>query len=216
VWNGAAVDLPQASREFRQLLSLSPDYAASLPDFSRIDGRLVGPTADLMTFYADVWLAMRQPGLRRAGDRVVVNHDQPNSWADGTRVVIGEDAIDFVIVLGDVTAADGVLNLTVRHVPPEQPKIRIPAEWMRANVSDVRNNWVQVEKANDRRFIASIGKETFESQIRLNPADGRILSAHLENPVEVFERQCTNEPLTDCDEGVRYRILRQIDITAAP
>ena len=216
VWNGAAFDLPPTSREFRQLLSLSPDYTPSLPDFSRIHPRLVGPTADLMTFYSDVWLAMRQPGLRRGGDRAVVNDGQASSWADGTRILIGENAIDFVIVLGDMTTANGTVTLTVRHVPPEQPTIKIPADWMRTPVADVANNWVQVAKAGDRRYIASIGKETFDAQIRLNLADGRILSAHLENPVDVFERECTNELLTECVEGVRYLILRQIDIAEVP
>ena len=136
VWNGAAFDLPPNSRAFRQLLSLSPDRTPSLPDFSRIHPRLVGPTTDLMTFYSDVWLAMQQPGLRRAGDRAVVHHGQASSWADGTRILIGEDSIDFIIVLGDMTTASGTVNLTVRHVPPEQPTIKIPADWMRAPVAD--------------------------------------------------------------------------------
>jgi hypothetical protein len=136
VWNGAPFELPPTSRAFRQLLSLSPDYTPSLPDFSRIDGRLVGPTADLMTFYSDVWLAIRQPNLRRAGDRAVIKHGQANSWADGARILIGDDAIDFVVVLGD-TAADGTLTLTVQHVPPEQPLIKVPADWMRFSRVDV-------------------------------------------------------------------------------
>ncbi len=69
VWNGAAFELPPASRAFRQVLSLSPQLTPSLPDFSRIDSRLVGPTADLMTFYSDVWLAMRQTSLSYRGSR---------------------------------------------------------------------------------------------------------------------------------------------------
>jgi len=213
VWNGSPFELPPASREFRQLLSLSPDYTPSLPDFSRIHGRLIGPTADLMNFYSDVWLAIRQPGVRRSGDRVVVNHGQAASWADGTRVLIGENAIDFVIVLGDVGAPGGTLGLTVQHVPPKEPKIKIPADWMRTPVVDVPNNWVQVTKAGEGRYVAAVGKEVFDAQIRLESATGRIVSARLENPVEVFERECSDEVLTKCGDGVRYRILRQVEIT---
>jgi hypothetical protein len=216
IWNGAAFDLPPETREFRQLLSLSPDYTPSLPDFSRLHPRLIGPTADLLTFYSDVWLAMRQPSLRQAGDRARVSYGQATSWADGTRVLIGEDAIDFDIVLGDISLASGTRDLTVRHIPPERPNIRIPAEWMRAPVAGVPNNWVQVVRARDGRYVASVGKETFDATIRLSLSNGRIVSARLENAVEVLERECTDEGLTKCGPGVRYQILRQIEIAEIP
>jgi hypothetical protein len=216
VWNGAAFDLPEANRGFRQLLSLAPGYTPMLPDFSTLHPRLVGPTTDLMTFYADTWLAIRQPGLRQAGDRVRVNHGDANSWADGTRVLLGEDSIDFEIVLGDTSTSSGTQGLSVRHVPPEQPKIRIPAEWMRMPVADVPNNWVQVIKLGEGRYVAAVGKETFDAQIRLSLDNGRIVSADLENPVDVFERECKDEALTLCGDGVRYRIIRQIQIAAVP
>lgn len=212
VWNGVPFDIPENNRAFRQRLSLAPDHTPALPDFSTLHPRLVGPTADLMTFYADVWLAIRQPALRQAGDFVRVNHGDANSWADGKRVVLGEDAIDFVITLGEISTATGTRSLTIHHVPPERPKIRIPANWMRAAVADAENNWVQVTKLVEGRYIASVGKETFEARIRLSVANGRIVSADLENPVEVFERECQDEALTQCGDGVRYQILRQIQI----
>ena len=216
VSNGTPFELPEANRGFRQLLSLAPEYTPALPDFSTLHPRLVGPTADLMTFYSDAWLAIRQPALREAGDRVRVNHGDANSWADGTRVVLGEDSIDFDMVLGEVSVATGTRGLTVRHLPPTQPKIRIPADWMRTPVADVPNNWVQVTKLAEARYIASVGKETFDAQIRLSVATGKIVSAGLENPVEVFERECKDEALTQCGEGVRYQILRRIQISETP
>lgn len=216
VWNGANFALPDANRGFRQLLSLAPNYTPALPDFSTLHPRLVGPTADMMTFYSDVWLAIRQPALRQAGDQVRVNHGDASSWADGTRVVMGEDSIDFVITLGEASTGSGTRELTVRHVPPEQPKIRIPANWMRAPVADVPNNWVQVTKLAEGRYIASVGKETFDARIRLSLTNGRIVSADLDNPVEVFERECQDEALTQCGDGVRYQILRQIQMAEIP
>ena len=216
VWNGTAFELPEANRGFRQLLSLAPNYTPALPDFSALDPRLVGPTADLMTFYSDVWLAMRQPSLRQAGDRVRVSHGDASSWADGTRIVLGEDSIDFDITLGEGSTPTGTRELTVRHVPPERPKIRIPAGWMRPPVADGSNNWVQVNKLGEGRYIASVGKETFDAQIRLSLANGKIVSADLENPVDVFERECKDAALTQCGEGVRYRILRRIQIVEIP
>jgi hypothetical protein len=216
IWNGVPFDLPESNRAFRQLLSLAPNYTPALPDFSKLHPRLVGPTADLMTFYSDVWLAIRQPALRQGGDQVRVDHGDASSWADGTRIVLGEDSIDFNIALGEASTATGTRELTVRHVPPKQPKIRIPADWMRVPVADVPNNWVQVTKLAEGRYIASVGKETFDAQIRLSVANGRIMSAVLENPVEVFERECKDDALTQCGEGVRYRILRQIQIVEIP
>jgi hypothetical protein len=150
------------------------------------------------------------------GDQVRVDHGDASSWADGTRIVLGEDSIDFNIALGEASTATGTRELTVRHVPPQQPTIRIPADWMRVPVADVPNNWVQVTKLAEGRYIASVGKETFDAQIRLSVASGRIMSAVLENPAEVFERECKDNALTQCAEGVRYRILRQIQIVEIP
>ncbi len=84
---------------------------------------------------------------------------------------------------------------------------------MRAPVADVANNWVQVVKAGERRCVAAIGKETFDAEIRLSVTTGKIVSARLENPVEVFERDCTDDALTVCGGGVRYQILHQIEIS---
>jgi len=64
---------------------------------------------------------------------------------------------------------------------------------MRAPVADVPNNWVQVTKLGEGRYIASVGMETFDARIRVSVANGKIVSAELKNPVEVFERECKDE-----------------------
>jgi hypothetical protein len=211
VWNGVSFTLPEVNRGFRQRLSLAAGDAPSLPDFSTLHPRLVGPTTDLMTFYADVWLAVRQVGLRQPGDQARVAHGRPASWADGARVVLGEDSIDFVLTLG-APSASGTRELTVRHVPPAQTAIRIPADWMRIPVADTPNNWIQVMKLSDGRYIAAVGKEIFDAKIRLSLETGKITSAELENPVDVFERECRDEALTQCGDGLRYQILRRIQL----
>jgi hypothetical protein len=216
VWDGMPFELPPASQQFRQLLSLSADRVPSVPDLSRVHRRLVGPITDLLSFYADAWLAMQQPNLRLTGDRVVVNHGEANSWADGTRVLVGEDAIDFAMTLDHIDISSGTATLTVRHVPPERPKIRIPTDWMRPPVAGVPNNWVQVVRTGERQYVASIGKETFDVEMQLSLRNGKIISARMTNPVEVFERECTDEALTTCREGTRYQILRQIAISENP
>jgi hypothetical protein len=216
IWNGIAFEIPESNRDFRQVLSLDPNRTPALPDFSKLHPRLVGPSADLMTFYCDVWLAIQQSGLRKPGDRTRINHGKASSWEDGKRVLVGEDSIDFDIVLGKISSSGGARELTVRHVPPQQPNIRIPVDWMRMPVTDVPNNWVQVTKLGEGRYIASVGKETFDARIWLSTANGRVVSADLENSVEVFERECKDATLTQYGDGVCYRIVRQIHIVEIP
>jgi hypothetical protein len=88
----------------------------------------------------------------------------------------------------------------------------LPGAWMHTPVSDTPNNWVQVGKDRDGKYVASVGKETFDDVIKTSLADGRILSATMENPVEVLERQCNDAALTVCGDPIRYQIRRRIAI----
>jgi hypothetical protein len=48
--------------------------------------------------------------------------------------------------------------------------------------------------------------------LKVSTEDGRLLSAHMENPVDVVDRHCKDAALTDCSESTRFKILRQISI----
>jgi hypothetical protein len=210
--NGTRVALSPASLKFRERLSLSPSYRLAIPDLSRIHPGLVGPVVDLLTFYADVQIASREPGLAQPGDHVYVNDGSPNSWADGSRVLVGEDAIDFDLTLSDVSYTDSVATLVVRHVPPARPAITLAAPWMRVPVGETPNNWVQVARGDSGRYVASVGNETFVASIRINLKDGSVLSATLDNGVDVLEKRCRDSLLTLCEDPVRYQIRRRIEI----
>jgi len=181
-----------------------------------VQAALIGPITDLLTFYADAKIAMNQKGLVRAGDHAYVSFGAPNSWADGTRVVIGEDAIDFNVTLQSIDPATQVAIVVVRHLPPQHPQIKLPARWMSTPVSESQNNWVQVEKKSDGTYVAGVGQETFDVELKIALATGRILSATMDNPVDVMERACTDAALTACGSPERYRILREITLTADP
>jgi len=209
--NDARVPLPAQSRAFRERLSLSPSFRLGIPDLSRLHPGLIGPVVDLLTFYADVQIAMRQP-LRQAGDHVYVTDGSVNSWADGKRVLTGEDAIDFDITLGDVNTKDSVATLIVRHVPPARPAIALRASWMSVPVAGTPNNWVQVARADSVSYVASVGRETFDATIRLRLGSGKVLSATLDNDVQVLERDCRDSLLTPGGEPRRYTIRRRIEI----
>jgi hypothetical protein len=210
--NDDQVRLSAASRAFREPLSLAPGFKLTIPDLGQVQSGLIGPIADLLTFYADVKIAMNQKGLVHAGDHAYVSYGAPNSWADGTKVVVGQDSIDFAVILQSVDPATQTATLVVRHVPPEQPQIKLPARWMTTPVGASKNNWVQVEKNSDGKYIAGVGQETFDVEIKVALATGRILSATMDNPVEVMERACNDAALTDCGNPQRYSIRRQITL----
>src|SRR5207237_1898494 len=114
MFNGQAVPVRTDTSDFRQQLSLDPMISPSLPDFSHLNPLLIGPCADLLTFYADLWLALKQGTLVRPGDRVYVKHGTPNSWADGKRILLGQDSIDFDIALTELNTQRGTAKLVVR------------------------------------------------------------------------------------------------------
>jgi len=210
--NDDQVRLSAASRAFHEPLSLSPGFKLAIPDLGQVQSGLLGPIGDLLTFYADLKIAMNQKGLMHAGDHAYVSFGAPNSWGDGTKIVLGQDSIDFSVLLKSVDPAAQTATLVVRHVPPEQPQIKLPARWMAAPVGSSQNNWVQVEKTSDGKYIASVGQETFDVDIKVSLATGRILSATMDNPVDVSERSCNDAALTDCGNPERYSIRRQITL----
>ena len=215
--NGSDFPLSPASLQLRQELSLAPGYSFSIPDLSKVQPMLIGPITDLLTFYADAQLSMTQRPFGKPGDHFHVDYGKPSSWADGSYVVLGEDAIDFDGTFRSLDAAAGIATVVVRHVPPAKPLIRLPAAWMQAPVvAGSPNNWVEVSKRPDGTYAAAVGMETFEAVIRISQASGRILSATLDNPVEVLERDSKTASLADCGPPIRYRIRRQITLTAIP
>ena len=211
VVDGVPQQLTPVSERFRQTVTLRGDAPFVFPDLSSLQPDLIGPVTDLLTFYADLFLAMHAGQLRTPGDRFVVQRDAPNSWADGRMVLIGEGSIDFDIRLTDVEQSSGVARLLVRHVVPEAPAIRIPATWMRAPVVDTANNWVQV-RWEGGGYVAAVGKETFDVELIVDLASGRIVRAAMDNPVETVVRDCADIGLTECGEPRRRRILRRVEL----
>src|SRR5262245_39780850 len=217
-WNnltrdGKAQPATPALNQFRQILSLDPAAPPSIPNLSQVP-EIVGPITDLLTFYADLSLAARINRFSKPGDHFYFagTADKANSWADGVHTLIGEDVIAFDITLTELDAARGIAVLEVRHVPPANPQIKLPADWMHTPVSDSPNNWVELRKSEEGKYAGLVGKETFAVQLRITIADCKILEGKMDNPVEVSERQCTDLALTNCGPPVRYQIRRQVEI----
>jgi len=186
--NGQPITLAPAMAQFRQSLSLDPSWMPSGPDLSKADPKMVGPILDLMTFYVDLWIVNKVGILRRAGDHFYLPTPQVNSWADGTHVLVGKDQIDFDLNVLSLDAVKQTAVVVVHHVPPPHPNLQLPADWMQAPVADTANNWVEVTKTEDGKYKAGVGKETFDVTITVSTADGRMLSAIMDNPVVMSGR----------------------------
>jgi hypothetical protein len=197
----------------RQTLTLSQE-SQTLPDLSRVDPRLIGPILDLFTFYVDLKLAASQSALIRAGDNVYLRFGVGGSWADGTRTILGEDAVDFDVTLAEARTGERVATVIVKHVPPANTAIHLPSRWMIAPVSSTPNNWIDVTRTGNGHYRARVGQENFTVVIRASLDDGRMLSATMDNPVEVSERICADAALTNCAAPIRSRIRRQIELTS--
>jgi hypothetical protein len=212
--NGQPFVMTPAMKDFRQTLSLDPATPSGVPNLSQVIP-MVGPITDMLTFYADLWLSSKLNKFAKPGDHFYFDAmaNTPNSWADGNYTIIGEDVIAFDIALTQIDAANKIATLEVRHVPPANPQIKLPAEWMHTPVADTPNNWVELQKTSDGKYSGQVGKETFDVIMKISLVDGKILSATLDNPVEVIERDCTDVALTKCGEPTRYQIRRQVEIT---
>jgi hypothetical protein len=211
VSDGQPAALSPGSDSFRERLSLDPDQIIAPPDLSNADPKLVGPAMDFMTFYDDLWLAIKTGQLTHAGDHFYFKYGAPSSWANGSQVILGQTSIYFDLTLKSVNPSDQTAVLIVRHVPPEKSQLTLPAAWMQTPVADTPNNWVQVIKLPGK-FLGAVGQETFTDELTISLADGKILSATMDNTVNTIMRTCNDEALTQCDTPQPHEIIRKIQI----
>lgn len=213
--------LSQASLGFEQTLSLAaPQKYLAVPDLSRVQPMLIGPITDLLTFYSDLSLATRY-NLTAAGQQAFFASKKSNSWADGHYTLLGQDAIDFKITLTSVDPDAHTATVEVQHVPPSQLHIELPAAWMHTPVAGTPNNWVQVQRdenasGNAPGYIAQVGQEEFDDTLVVDTQSGKLISAHMHNPVTMVSRNCRDEQLLDCDAATPHTIVRDIDLNLMP
>jgi hypothetical protein len=214
--DGQLVALSPAMLDFRMSLSLDPKHMPSGPNLAGLDPRFVGPVTDLMTFYVDHWLFQKIPVFHQGGDHFYVPNPNPSSWADGTRVLTGTDAIDFDLHLQSIDAAAHTAVLVIHHVPPAKTALKFPAGWMETPVADTPNNWIEVTKTQEGKYQAGSGKETFDVTLTVSTADGKILFAVMDNSVVLARRICGDPALTQCAAPERQTIHRHVEIELQP
>ncbi len=214
--SSAPMTMSPASLNFRQAISLDPATPPSIPNLSVVQPFLIGPITDLLTFYADLWMATKQSTLAHAGDHIYIKLGIPASWADGNYVILGEDCVDFDLTLKGVNAADQTATLLAKHVPPVKPAIKLPAPWMLTPVADTANNWIDVKKNAGGKYVVEVGKETFDVDIKVSLKDGKILAATLENLVQAHLRECSDAAYLECGAPTDHQIRRHIELTLVP
>lgn len=212
-FEGSAVALRAGMETFRQPLTLAPEHPPMMPDLTKVDPRLIGPITDMMTFYVDLWLANKLNRLHKSGDHFYFHSPMPaSSWADGSRVLLDESAIDFDFTLKEVDESTHTAILEVKHVPPAKSAIHTKADWMKKPVDSLPNNWVTVSKTASG-YEAGVGQETFDVLLTISMTDGKILHATMYNLVHTVMRTCEDEALTKCSMPQPHDILRQVEIT---
>ena len=209
---GKPLALSAETRAYRQKVSLDPGWMPGMPDLSNVDRAIIGPITDFMTFYSDEWLAVRMGALKKVGDHFYFAMPFNPSWADGTHVLLGEDSIAFDMTWKSMNVGDHTAILLIRHVPPVKPTVHLSADWMKTPVADTPNNWVEVEKTDDGKFDAGVGKETFDVELTIDLNDGKILSGKMDNTVKTVHCICDDQQLTKCGPPVPHEIMRRIEI----
>lgn len=214
--SNTAITVSPSKQVSTQTLSLAETSKyLKIPNLSTVQAGLVGPMTDMLAFYSDVFLA-KQLKLSHAGQHATLEHGTPNSWADGKRVLIGEDSIDFDLTFVSTDPDKHTAIILVRHVPPAHPQVKLQADWMKADVGNAPNNWVVVEKTSDGGFMAQVGQETFDVHLKLDTRDGKILSADLHNTVVSVRRNCADRALLKCDAARPESIVRDVSLTLVP
>lgn len=76
--SGQPVSLAASVGDYRQKLTLDPEQIPSAPDLTKVDAKLIGPITDMMTFYADLWLANKLGVLKKTGDHFDISPAEYN------------------------------------------------------------------------------------------------------------------------------------------
>jgi hypothetical protein len=212
-WSGLTSNAKQTmtpeSLALRQTVSLDdPGSYMKVPNLAGVQPLLIGPMTDTLTFYSDLLLA-EQAKLVQTGQTAYISHTTPNSWADGQRVVLGQDVVDFSLKVEAVNPAEHTETILIQHVPPAALHVQLPARWMQAGPATKPHNFVQVSKQEDG-FVAETGTETFDVKLVVDMRDGHMLSATMRNPVSLTIRKCTDPELEHCGPATPKTTLREV------
>ena len=156
--------------------SLDPNRNPLMPDLAHVDPKLIGPITDFMTFYVDLWRAEKLGELKKTGDQL---YFKQGTRSRGRRSVVSSASLHR-------------LRLHVEECRRSQPEatLEMPSRSAREVAGHAHRRLdahprsrhseqlVGVNRTQDGKFHAAVGKETFDVEIKVSLVDCKATPAH--------------------------------------
>ena len=216
-WTALTVEAPEGTftDESEAAQSVSP-YEMSLqvgidlelPDL--VVPEMTGMITDLFTYYVAVSSSLGVTEVHESGD--VYTQDEPvvGDWSDDLGTPVGQDCILPSIELVELDEDEGLARFETRFEVPDAPDCLdwVHESWSTPVVDGQENNFQQVVDVDGDRF-AMYGVEWFTIQSDVDASDGRILSATMDNRLDLQLLGMCDEDWQSCGYDGQLVIERQ-------
>ncbi len=207
-------DLSQAIAKFpayeTSVAATSSPALSALPDLTGWDMGVVGPVTDLHTFLIAVSHQVGADRLTRLGETFTTGEAAKASWANGENIPVGEDCIQISVTLLELNAETAVYE--TRFMPPADACLEPLKPWMEAPVVEGTPNNFQQQMMMGPMAAAMWGREQFIITSTVRRADGRILSATMDNPLTLRLKVGCDPNLDSCKHEMPMTIHRKLQL----
>jgi hypothetical protein len=191
-------------------MSLLADADMAMPDLVVPD--MVGMITDLFTYYVAVSSALGVQELHEPGDQVTADALAHGDWSDGAGTPVGDDCI---LATVELLALDpqGTASFETRFEVPDDPDCfewEVDA-WSEPIAWGVSNNFQQVTD-QEGDLVAMYGVEWFTIRSEMDAVDGRILSATMDNQLDLRLLAGCDESWQDCAYEGDLHLQRQEEL----
>jgi hypothetical protein len=190
-------------------LSLNSKSKINFPDFSKVHPAITEAALDLMVIYADLLLVQKHWDMNKNPDQFYLKDSLVNSWADKENLMRAEDSLDFFMTVIKQEPSNNILEIMIKHIPPEKQILKLNAEWMKKPIGTRSNNWLQVKKISSKKFMVSVGRESIEVKIKLDTLYGKIIDASFDRTIVMRERICLDETFLFCGRTNDYELKKE-------
>jgi len=186
-----------------------PD-ALALPDIKGWDMGVVGPVTDLHTFLVAVSPQVGADKVTRAGETHTLPEAPKASWANGENIPVGEDCIRISVTLVEMNAETAIYRTT--FMPPESACLEMLKPWMEAEVVEGAPNNFQQQMNLGGAAAVMWGREEFVVTSTVRRSDGRILSATMDNRLDLRLKVGCDANLNSCKHELPMKIRRDLTL----
>jgi hypothetical protein len=190
-------------------LSLNSKNKVNFPDFSQVHPAIAEAALDLMVIYADLLLVQKHWDMNKNPEQFYLKDSVINSWADNQNLVRAEDSIDFFMNVIKQEPSNNILEIMIKHIPPEKQTLKLNADWMKKPIGTRSNNWLQIKKITSKKLMVSVGRESIEVKIKLDTLYGKIIDASIDRTIVIRERICFDETYMFCGRTNDYELKKE-------